>query len=169
VLTMPFRAITSDRVCWSQPSDRSPRTAWQAGAIDALVQICAGGAWAKARFEQKTSATKRREENAFHRQLIWLPPILLGQDSTLLDPGLANRSLIMKNNFLDLANYFPVVLTRGILIQVAEIALESSAEIPTPRRNFQISLLFSLLAGNFRLEHGSAKTASTANSTILQH
>src|SRR5262245_55951513 len=36
---MPLRAITSDRVCGSHPSDRSPRTAWQAGAEDAM-HIC---------------------------------------------------------------------------------------------------------------------------------
>src|SRR6266699_6412762 len=58
--------MTSDRVCCSQPSIRSPRTAWQAGAAGVPVHICTGDTCARTKLELTTNAPKREEENLFH-------------------------------------------------------------------------------------------------------
>src|SRR6266550_1772256 len=61
VVTIPFRAITSERVCGTQPSARSPRTALHQGGVGTSVHICTGGDWATAKPElRSTPAVKRR-------------------------------------------------------------------------------------------------------------
>src|ERR1700722_1827404 len=48
VETMPCWAMTSERVCGTHPSDRSPRTAAQDGAEGDSLHICTGGESARA-------------------------------------------------------------------------------------------------------------------------
>src|SRR5258708_27544012 len=43
VTTMPCRAITSDRLCCSHPSARSPRSPLQNGGLTAALQVAADG------------------------------------------------------------------------------------------------------------------------------
>jgi hypothetical protein len=60
-VTMPLRAITSERVCGTHPSARSPRTALHHGGVGASVHIRTGGDWARAKPESSsTRRVKRR-------------------------------------------------------------------------------------------------------------
>src|SRR5580658_5146643 len=68
---MPFRAMTSDRLCRSHPSERSPRTAWQAGA-DVVVHICTGDTCATAALAVNSRAPNKRYENLFPHGFMWL-------------------------------------------------------------------------------------------------
>src|ERR1700738_1217393 len=49
VVTIPFRAITSERVCGTHPSARSPRTALHHGGVGASVHILTDGDCATAK------------------------------------------------------------------------------------------------------------------------
>src|SRR4029453_12130956 len=55
VVTIPFRPMTSERVCGTQPSDRSPRTALHQAGVGASVHIRTVGDWARAKLELSTS------------------------------------------------------------------------------------------------------------------
>src|SRR4029453_12385048 len=55
VVTMPFRAITSERVCGTHPSARSPLTALHHGGVGGSVHIRTGGDWAGAKPESSST------------------------------------------------------------------------------------------------------------------
>src|SRR5215475_13972776 len=57
--TMPCCVITSERVCGTHPSDRSPRTALHAGALGTSLHICTGGESANAAQEYSSAHALR--------------------------------------------------------------------------------------------------------------
>src|SRR5438093_800125 len=60
VTTMPLRAITSDRLCCSQPSARSPRSPLQNGGLTSALQVAA----AASHCAEALTATTNRRTNA---------------------------------------------------------------------------------------------------------
>src|SRR5260370_35396809 len=60
VVTIPFRAITSDRVCGTHPSARSPRTALHQGGVGASAHILTGGHCATAYLQLRTTPQAKR-------------------------------------------------------------------------------------------------------------
>src|SRR3982074_2579409 len=62
--------MTSERVCGSHPSERSPRTAWHQAGVGVAVHIRTGDDdCAKAKLEPRTSAINERLENLMLRTI----------------------------------------------------------------------------------------------------
>src|SRR5580704_15845002 len=93
VVTMPFRAITSERVCGTHPSARSPRTALHHGGVGSSVHIRTGGDWARAKPESSSALrVKRRPTQQIRlRKLRFLRTIgflrIIGHVGYQLGPG----------------------------------------------------------------------------------
>src|SRR5215471_11189080 len=60
VVTIPFRAMTSERVCGTHPSARSPRTALHQEGVGISVHILTGGDCATAKLELSSTPAVRR-------------------------------------------------------------------------------------------------------------
>src|SRR5581483_5138043 len=68
--TTPLRAITSERVCGSQPSERSPRTALHHLGVGVVVLHIWIGDCALAPVHPSTAPKSAREETIFPRELM---------------------------------------------------------------------------------------------------
>src|SRR2546423_15443986 len=65
--------MTSERVCGSHPSDRSPRTAWHQAGAGVAVHIRTGDDdCAKAKLEPRTSAVNGKLEKLNRKGFMWL-------------------------------------------------------------------------------------------------
>src|ERR1700704_2738765 len=77
VVTMPCCAITSARLCSFQPSDLSPRTALQAGALGSVLHTESGGsACADASIGCQKAKSSPREQNLRMRMNMGRPPAI---------------------------------------------------------------------------------------------
>src|SRR5258708_33467859 len=69
VTTMPCRAITSDLLCCSHPSARSPRSPLQNGGLTAALQVAAAGSHCADAIAAETIQVMKAQEPRAHDNL----------------------------------------------------------------------------------------------------